>query len=78
MQGHTERTRTLAPYVALLALLPLLLVLPRIHRGLGAALRLFGETELTQVKARIRAARPETGLAETGSGRARRLAAAGS
>jgi hypothetical protein len=46
VQGRAERTRTLAPYVALLALLPLLFVLPRIgRRGLLSALRLFGETQ---------------------------------
>jgi hypothetical protein len=49
VQGRTERTRTLAPYVALLALLPLLLVLPRIGRGLGSAVRVFGAGELQQV-----------------------------
>jgi hypothetical protein len=41
VRGHTVKTRTLAPYVALLALVPLLLVLPRLRlRGLGSALRL--------------------------------------
>ena len=42
VQGRTERTQTLAPYVALLALVPLLLVLPRVGRGLGSALRELG------------------------------------
>ena len=46
VEGKTERTRTLAPYVALLALLPLLLLLPRIGRGLGSALRLFTAEQL--------------------------------
>ena len=58
LEGRTERTRTLAPYVALLALLPLLLVLPRIRGGLGAAVRLFAETELRRAGARVRARLP--------------------
>jgi hypothetical protein len=40
VRGRTVKTRTLAPYAALLALVPLLLVLPRLKlRGLGSALR---------------------------------------
>jgi hypothetical protein len=46
VQGRTEKTRTLAPYVALLALLPLLLVLPRVGRGLGSAIKVLGAEEL--------------------------------
>ena len=61
VQGRTERTRTLAPYVALLALLPLLLVLPRVRSGLGSALRLFAETELRRAGARIRTRLPRRG-----------------
>jgi hypothetical protein len=45
--GTEAKTRTLAPYLALLALVPLLLVLPRIRlRGLGAAFRLSAGTRL--------------------------------
>ena len=64
--GRTERTRTLAPYVALLALLPLLLVLRgTVRRGLSAALRdLAGErlgTERLKLQrpAALRHARPD-------------------
>ncbi len=48
VQGRTERTRTLAPYVALLALLPLLLVLPRVGRGLGSALRRLAAEQVSK------------------------------
>lgn len=42
LQGSVERTRTLAPFVALAALLPLLLIALRpVPRGLAAALLLF-------------------------------------
>jgi hypothetical protein len=42
LQGSVERTRTLAPYVALAALLPLLLIALRpVPRGLASALLLF-------------------------------------
>jgi hypothetical protein len=54
VEGRAERTRTLAPYVALLALLPLLFVLPRPGRGLGSALRLFGAEALRNALAWIR------------------------
>ncbi len=51
VRGHTAKTRTLAPYVALLALLPLLLVLPRLRlRGLGAAFRLSAVTQLGRAR----------------------------
>jgi hypothetical protein len=73
VEGRTERTKTLAPYVALLALLPLLLVLPRVGRGLGAALRELAAAGLRQAlewkrhrsyyspqRARVRAARQRT------------------
>ena len=49
-QGRTEQTRALAPYIALLALLPLLFVLPRPGRGLGSALRLFAADELRRAR----------------------------
>jgi len=42
LQGSVERTRTLAPYVALAALLPLLLIALRpVPRGLASALLIF-------------------------------------
>jgi hypothetical protein len=42
LQGKVERTKTLAPYVALAALLPLLLIVLRpVPRGLASALLLF-------------------------------------
>jgi hypothetical protein len=67
VQGRTERTRTLAPYVALLALLPLLLVLPRVSRGLVSALRRLAAEQVSKQHAgvgsrgprRIRPAQPE-------------------
>ena len=67
VQGRTERTQTLAPYVALLALLPLLLVLPRIGRGLGSALRRLAAEQVSKQHAgvgsraprRIRPIQPE-------------------
>jgi hypothetical protein len=68
VQGRTERTRTLAPYIALLALVPLLFVLPRVGRGLGTALRVFasGETEQAlawlRKRSKPRAQVPERGL----------------
>jgi hypothetical protein len=47
VEGRTVRTRTLAPFVALLALVPLLLVLPRLSlRGLASAFRVFGAGQL--------------------------------
>jgi hypothetical protein len=51
VHGTEAKTRTLAPYVALLALLPLLLVLPRLRlRGLGAAFRLSAGTQLGRAR----------------------------
>jgi hypothetical protein len=51
VEGRTVRTRTLAPYVALLALVPLLLVLPRLSlRGLVTALRLVAASWLRRAR----------------------------
>ena len=49
LQGRVERTRSLAPYVALAALLPLLLIILRpVPRGLATALLVFSRESLTQ------------------------------
>lgn len=58
LQGRVERTRSLAPYVALAALLPLLLIVLRpVPRGLAAALLVFGRESLAQALRLIRVAR---------------------
>jgi hypothetical protein len=58
--GRTERTRTLAPYVALLALLPLLYLLRgTVRRGLGSSLRRLAAGQTVRVPRR-RGARPVT------------------
>ena len=52
VEGRTERTQTLASYIALLALLPLLLVLRHsVSHALGSALRLFLTEELRRAVA---------------------------
>jgi hypothetical protein len=59
IQGRTERTRTLAPYVALLALLPLLSIVRRsVRRGLGSALRDLAADKLRQAARWRRFLRP--------------------
>jgi hypothetical protein len=64
--GTEAKTRTLAPYLALLALVPLLLVLPRIRlRGLGAALRASGLSAGARVR---RPARRRAVPASSGGG----------
>jgi hypothetical protein len=56
--GRVERTRTLAPWVALLALLPLLLIILRpVPRGVAAALLLFVRELLTRTRGLVRLAR---------------------
>jgi hypothetical protein len=57
VEGRTERTRTIAPYVALLALVPLALLFGRPGSGLGFALRSFGGPQLERVVARARSLR---------------------
>jgi hypothetical protein len=58
LQGLVERTRTLAPYVALVALLPLLLIIVRpVPRGLAPALLLFVQELFAQALRLVRAAR---------------------
>lgn len=59
IQGRTERTQTLAPYVALLALLPLLLILRRsVRGGLGSALRRLAAEQPQQATRRRWLVRP--------------------
>jgi hypothetical protein len=58
VMGRSERTRALAPYVALIALVPLLLVLPPLaRRDLGSAMRLFGEEQLRRARRWLRGRR---------------------
>lgn len=58
LQGSVERTRTLAPYVALVALLPLLLIVLRpVPRGLASALLLFLRELFAQARRLVRLVR---------------------
>jgi hypothetical protein len=50
VQGRVTRTQTLAPYIALVALVPLLFVLPRVGRGIVSALRLLGAEGLAKAR----------------------------
>jgi hypothetical protein len=64
LQGNVERTRTLAPYVALAALLPLLLIVVRpVPRGLAGALLTFAQELLARMLRLLRRARREVAAA---------------